>query len=189
MFPPRSCRGRLSVQFCTNRVVTPTSPARDTRCYPAGIIGIPGWLRSEQVAGFDRNRWLQSSECALPVEQGVLLWCMRMRVIGMKRGFDVETRIDEMLEALGAAAASPCLKDFMVALSQGCTRMIEVQCVCQTRIDADERALLDVLALAQAMRPFEALLVLRGFVTQASASAALSAAEGVGTALAQAGRN
>ena len=25
---------------------------------------MPGWLRSEQVADFDRNRWLQSSECA-----------------------------------------------------------------------------------------------------------------------------
>ena len=25
---------------------------------------MPGWLRSEQVAGFDRNRWLKSSECA-----------------------------------------------------------------------------------------------------------------------------
>ena len=25
---------------------------------------MPGWLRSESAAGFDRNRWLQSSECA-----------------------------------------------------------------------------------------------------------------------------
>jgi membrane protein len=25
---------------------------------------MPGWLRSEQVAGFNRNQWLQSSECA-----------------------------------------------------------------------------------------------------------------------------
>jgi hypothetical protein len=25
---------------------------------------MPGWLRSEQMAGFDRNRWLQSSEYA-----------------------------------------------------------------------------------------------------------------------------
>ena len=25
---------------------------------------MPGWLRSEQVAGFSRNRWLQSSEYA-----------------------------------------------------------------------------------------------------------------------------
>lgn len=124
---------------------------------------------------------------ALPVEQGVLLWCMRMWVIEMKRRVSVEPRIGEMLEALGAPAAAPCLKAFMVALSEGCTRMIEVRCVCQKRIDADEHALLDVLSLAQAMRPFEALLVLRGFVTQAAASTALRAAEGVGTALAQAG--
>jgi hypothetical protein len=26
---------------------------------------MPGWLRSEQVAGFERNQWLQSSECAM----------------------------------------------------------------------------------------------------------------------------
>jgi len=25
---------------------------------------MPGWLRSEQMAGFDRNHWLQSSEYA-----------------------------------------------------------------------------------------------------------------------------
>ena len=43
---------------------SPTAPARDTSCYPAGIIRMPGWLGSEQVAEFDRNRWLQSSECA-----------------------------------------------------------------------------------------------------------------------------
>ncbi len=124
----------------------------------------------------------------LPLEQSVLLWCMRMTVIRMNRGIAVEQRIDEMLEGLGAAGASPCLKAFMVALSQGCTRMIEVRCVCQPLLDADERALLDVLSLAQAMRPFEALLVLRGFVTQAGAIAALRGAEGVGTALVQAGR-
>ena len=51
---------------------SPTSPARDTRCYPAGIIGIPGWLRSEQVAGFDRNRWLESSECAVAGQLALL---------------------------------------------------------------------------------------------------------------------
>ncbi len=66
--------------------------------------------------------------------------------------------------------------------------MIDVRRVCQKRLDADERALLDVLSLAQAMRPFEALLVLRGFVTQAGAQIALRGAEGVGAALAQAGR-
>ena len=125
---------------------------------------------------------------ALPIEQGVLLWCMRMWVIEMKRGIGAEQRIEEMLAALGAQSASPCLKSFMFALSRGCTRMIEVQCVCQRRISLDERALLDALSLTQAMRPFEALLLLRGFETQAGADAALRGAEGVGSALAQAGR-
>ncbi|MDQ2762794.1 MAG: hypothetical protein M3Y22_04705, partial [Pseudomonadota bacterium] len=39
--------------------------------YPAGIIGTPGWLRSEQMTGFDRNRWLQSSECAGACVRGI----------------------------------------------------------------------------------------------------------------------
>jgi hypothetical protein len=30
---------------------------------------MPAWLRSEQMAAFDRNRWLQSSEC-LRVQRG-----------------------------------------------------------------------------------------------------------------------
>ena len=130
---------------------------------------------------------LPDERLALSNEQGVLLWCMRTWVVGMKRGIAVETRVDEMLEAFGASAASPSLKEFVFALSHGCTRMIQVRCVCQPQLDADERALLDVLSLAQAMRPFEALLVLRGLVTQAGATTALFAAERVGTALAQAG--
>ena len=125
---------------------------------------------------------------ALPIEQGVLLWCMRMWVIEMKRGIGLEGRIDNMLDALDAPFASSYLKGFMFALSHGCTRMIEVRCVCRKRISVDEQALLDVLSLAQAMRSFEALLVLRGFMTQAGADAALRSAEGIGTVLAQTGR-
>jgi hypothetical protein len=130
---------------------------------------------------------LHDERLALPVEQAVLLWCMRTWVIGMKRGIAVETRIGKVLESLGAPATLLWLKQFMFALSQGCTRMIEVRCVCHPQIGVDERALLDVLSLVQAMRPFEALLVLRGFVTQAGAVAALCGAEGVGAAFAQAG--
>jgi hypothetical protein len=134
------------------------------------------------------NSGFHDERLALSLEQGVLLWCLRASVSGMKRGIDVESRIDGMLEALGAPAAARSLREFISALSQGCTRMIEVRCVCQKRLDADERALLDVLSLAQAMRPFEALLVLRGFVTQAGAREALRGAEAVVAALTQAGR-
>lgn len=39
---------------------------------------MPGWLRSEQVAGFNRNRWLQSSECAVNEDLGG--WVVFVRV-------------------------------------------------------------------------------------------------------------
>ncbi len=124
----------------------------------------------------------------LSIEQGVLLWCIRMRVIQLKRGIDVDARVNDMLDAFGTAAAWPFVRDFVGALSEGCTRYIDVQCVCTASIGPDEWALLDVLSLVQAMHPFEARLLLRRFVTQAGAEVALGHAEGIGTVLAQAGR-
>lgn len=124
----------------------------------------------------------------LSIEQGVLLWCMRMRVIELKRGVDVNARVGDVLDALGIAAAWPFVRDFVGALSTSCTRYIDVQCVCKTSIGPDECALLHVLSLAQAMRPFEATLVLREFVTQKGAEAAMGHAERIGTVLVQAGR-
>lgn len=131
---------------------------------------------------------IRDERLSLPIEQGVLLWCIRSWVMEMRRPAGAEQRIDDMLDRFGVPEASPYLKGFMFALSHGAARMIEVQCICCTRIGEDERALLDVLGLAQAVRPFEALLALRGLVTPEGARAALSSAEGVGHVLAQAGR-
>src|SRR3954468_11261482 len=53
------------------------NPSANHTATPAGIIGMPGWFASEQVAGFDRNRWLVSSEYAIeryitvPIEVGL----------------------------------------------------------------------------------------------------------------------
>jgi hypothetical protein len=38
-----------------------------------GFVGITGRLQSEQVAGFDRNRWPNSSESAIPTPIGALV--------------------------------------------------------------------------------------------------------------------
>ncbi len=130
----------------------------------------------------------QNDECrTLPTAQAVLLWCVRMWVMQLRRGIPAQQDIDNMLDALGVLAASPHLKGFISALSHGATRMIEVQCMCRSWICPDERALLDVLSLAQAARPFEATLVLRGFVTPEGAASALRCAEGIGRILAGAG--
>ncbi|MBC7801714.1 MAG: hypothetical protein H7Z10_13925, partial [Gemmatimonadaceae bacterium] len=125
---------------------------------------------------------------ALSIEEGVLLWSIRSWVMELRRPAGHEPRIDDMLDRFGVPDAAPYLKGFMFALSHGAARMINVQCVCCTSIGEDERALLDVLGLAQALRPFEALLLLHGLVTPAGARAALCSAEGMGTVLADAGR-
>ena len=125
---------------------------------------------------------------SLPIEQGVLLWCMRAWVLEMRQPSGLAPRIHGLLDQFGVPRASFAMQRLMSTLSQGAARMIDVQCVCCTRIGADERALLDVLGLAQAVRPFEALLLLHGLVTPAGARAALECAEVVGTAMAEAGR-
>jgi hypothetical protein len=105
----------------------------------------------------------------------------------LRRGIPAQHDIDDMLTVLGVPAASPHLKGFICALSHGATRMIEVQCMCRPWMCPDERAMLDVLSLAQAARRFEAMLVLRGFVTPEGAASALRSAEAMGTVLAAAG--
>ena len=131
---------------------------------------------------------LADERLSLPLEQGVLLWCMRSWVLEMRHPSGLEPKIHDMLDRFGVPRASNHLQSFMSVLSQGAARMIGVQCVCCTRIGADERALLDVLGLAQDMRPFEALLLLRGLVTPECARAALQCAEAVATVMAEAGR-
>jgi hypothetical protein len=124
----------------------------------------------------------------LPIEEGVLLWCMRAWVLELRRPLGAEQRIDDMLDRFGTPGAAPCFKGFMFALSHGAARLINVRCTGCMRISEDERTLLDALGLAQAMRPFEALLVLHGLARPEDARAMLRSAEGIGTVLAQAGR-
>ena len=123
----------------------------------------------------------------LQVEQGGLLWCMRTWVAGLQAGEDAGGRIERVFAGLGAPDAAPFLQGFMFAVGHGATRVVAVQCPCCPRLADDERMLLDAFGLAQEMRPFEALLLLRGLLSPEGARAALRSAEGVAAAMARAG--
>ncbi len=125
---------------------------------------------------------------ALPVEQGALLWCMRAWVAGLQHPVEAESRIEDMMARLGATDAAPYFEGLMFALRHGAIRTLAIDCVCQPRVSDDERALLEMLGLAQERRPFEALLLLRGMVTPEGARAVLHSAERFGAALARVGR-
>lgn len=124
----------------------------------------------------------------LSVENAVLLWCMRSWVADMGQPAQAGQRIGEMLGRLGAEHAGPYVEGLMFAVGHGAERRVGVQCVGCPRIGPDERLLLDCIALAQAHRPFEALLSLREILSSEGARAALRSAEGIGGALACAQR-
>ncbi len=131
---------------------------------------------------------LHDERLALPIEQGVLLWCVRAWVLEMCNPRGAEERINDLLDRFGTPGAAAYVKDFVFALGHAAARTINVQCTCCTRIVEDEHAILDVLGLAQAGQPLEAWLVLRGLANAEGARAVLRNAEGIGAAFAQAGR-
>lgn len=125
---------------------------------------------------------------ALPITEGVLLWSMRAWAVSSHQSIEPERRIATVLAGLGAPEAPEYLFGFMFAMLNGAVRPIGVSCPCECRVSRDEHALLEVFALAQEAQSFEAMLVLRGIVTPAAASAAYRSAEGVAAALLQSGR-
>ncbi len=122
-----------------------------------------------------------------PVLERALLWAIRAWVIGLTRRVPVEERIEAMLARLGAPEASSALFALMWVLNCGATRTLAIDCVCHPGVSGDERRLLEVLALYQQAREFEALLLLRSILTPAAAIAAGANAAQLASLLAAAG--
>jgi hypothetical protein len=104
-------------------------------------------------------------------QERIALWTMRAWVIGITQKIPVEEQIQEAFQRVGAPDATGQLYAFMWILSQGACRMLDVDCVCSTNISSDERTLLDILALSQHGRSFEAMILLRSMVNSTRALA------------------
>jgi hypothetical protein len=124
---------------------------------------------------------------SLPMLDQALLWTMQAWVVGHCRGGRVASRIADVFGELGAPEAAGYLDGFMWVLSQGATRLLDVNCVCCDTISADERLLLDVFSLVQEGQDDEALALLGGLVTPGAALAARSSAIRLMAALGEAG--
>src|SRR5579859_4894358 len=93
---------------------------------------------------------------SLPSIDGVLLWTMRAWVLGIREKIPVEEQIQDAFNRLGAPGATGPLFGFMRCLSHGAARTLDVHCVCVPEVSCDERCLIDILALSQQARRFEA---------------------------------
>jgi hypothetical protein len=124
----------------------------------------------------------------LSMLQSVLLWSMRAWAVGSRRGIPVEERIEEVFATIGAPQAAGHIYAFIWIVGHCATRMVEVDCVCNPRISADERCLLEILALAQHGRSSEALVLLRSLISDEAAAAAADSAQLVMNALTACGQ-
>ena len=120
-------------------------------------------------------------------QERTLLWTMRAWVIGITQKIPVEEQIQDAFQRIGAPDATGQLYAFMWILSQAASRMLDVDCVCSTGISGDERALLDILALSQHGRGFEAMVLLRSMVKNTRALATAECVDGFVRTLSAAG--
>jgi hypothetical protein len=123
----------------------------------------------------------------LTQRETIMLWAMRAWVIGITEKIPVDDRIEEAFSRIGAPDAAGQLYAFMWILSQSACRMLKVDCVCSPVVSADERALLDVLALTQSDRGFESIVILRSMIRRDRAMAAAESVRQFVRALADAG--
>jgi hypothetical protein len=127
------------------------------------------------------------ARATVSIERSVLLWCMRLRMVGSRRPLCAQAQIDEALTRLGAPEAVPDFEQFLHVMATDSLRALDIHCVCWRSVGQDELAVLDVLALAQERLAMETLMVLRGLLPPAAAMRARHHAEQVGAALARAG--
>jgi len=120
--------------------------------------------------------------------ENLLLWSMRAWVVGLRRGIPVGERIESVFAKIDAANAAGQMYGFMWTLGHCASRMIEVGCVCNPQITADERCLITILALVQHERSAEALILLRSLFTANAAVAAIDSAQRLMACLTAAGR-
>lgn len=102
----------------------------------------------------------------LPTLERTVLWCIRAWVISLSDRPRYAEKIETIFTRLGVGEAIPDLHGLMMTLARGARRTIDVNCVCFPDISADERCLLDALALQQREEHEDAFEVLTGLMTE-----------------------
>lgn len=122
-----------------------------------------------------------------PVPGGEVLWAIRAWVIGTCRDVPVQAQIRAALAPAAPASAAEALIAFMQAVGAGAHRKLTIACVCEPGTGADERLLLDVVALCQRHRRLQALTLLRTVLTPQATAQALDCAIALAAVLTTAG--
>jgi hypothetical protein len=122
----------------------------------------------------------------LPELEKAILWTMRAWVLGHCRRRPVDERIQTVFDYLNASEAAFHLGRFMLALSHGALRSIEVNCVCNEVVSADEATLLEIFSFQQREQHEDAFERMSALVTEFAAIAGCDHANRTAIVLAEA---
>lgn len=111
----------------------------------------------------------QSNVHGLRQAEKLMVWAMRVWVVGARERISVDEILRGSFSKAGAPHALAVLDNLMAVIAGGAARKIDISCVCHEHVSADERCLLDVIALYQAGDTLETPLMLRSFLTSAAA--------------------
>ena len=117
----------------------------------------------------------------------LLVSAMRVWVVGARERICVDEVLRGSFSRVGAPGALAVLDNMMAVIAGGAAPTLEISCVCGGQVSADERRLLDVIALFQAGDTLETPLLLRSFLTPAAAAAAAGLVERLAAILSDAG--
>jgi hypothetical protein len=123
----------------------------------------------------------------LPLPERLVLWTIRVWVIGLKRRIDVTEPIRAAFGKQGVPEAACLIEGLMSVVACGACRPLTVECVCHDAISDDERRLLAAAALHQDGRGFEARFLLRTILSPGASRGAGEILDRLGRMLAGAG--
>lgn len=130
---------------------------------------------------------------ALPFAEQLVLWALRLSVVGLKTGAPVDHPVQLAFRKVGAEAAAERISLLTRIVGFGAERRVQIGVPCAFTVTADERRILDMVAIGQLGRAGGAggtvsgTLMLRDMLSPAACRAAAGLCAELGGMLGRAG--
>jgi len=122
---------------------------------------------------------------SLPFAEQLVLWALRLSVVGLKTGAPTEHPVLLAFRKVGAEAAAERIGLLTRIIGFGAERRVQIGVPCAFTVTADERRILDLVAIGQS--GVSGTLMLRGMLSPAACRAAAGLCGDLGGVLAEAG--
>lgn len=124
---------------------------------------------ANHLSSRDDSAWTSDT---LSFAEQMLLWSMRIWVVGLQKRIPVGEKLHEAYSRAGAPRAVGLVDNLMVVVGHGAIRQLDINCPCRKGLSEDERSILDLAALYQGGASLEGPLLLHSMLTETACRAA-----------------